>query len=220
VRAYGVVEMITAALATIALMSAPADKWEIKPNLTKDNKISYRMSIDALVNSSEEHHALFTQTTTFHERAEEDTKSSMIWDNLEVDGQSGMNAPTMYFKVNGRGLVTGVMDMEDPFRRMITPLYFAYPDTAIGEGDKWEAKTGPDGNYKLAFEVKGTETITGEETLKIEEKIKESNGTYGDGTWWVNKSGVPVKFELKLKEWVVPFAGPEAVEATIKGTKS
>jgi hypothetical protein len=212
--------MITAALATLALLSAPADKWEIKPDFTKESKLAYKMTVHVLVNGSEEHDANFTSTTTIKDRAEDHYKSSLLWDNLEVDGQTGREAPTMSYKINKQGVVTGVIDMEDDYRRMITPLYFAYPETPIGENDKWEVKTGPDGNYKLSFEVKGTEAISGEETLKIVETIKENNGTFGDGTWWVNKAGVPVKFELKLKAWVVPFAGPESVDATIKGTRA
>ena len=201
------------------MIGASADKWDIKPNLAKDNALTFKISIDALVNGSEEHHAVFNSKSTVQDKIEDNFKTKLEWTDFEIDGGDSREAPAMTYKVNSRGVVVGVVDMEDPFRRMLTPLYFAYPESAVGEGDKWEVKTGPDGNYKLAFEVKGTETIAGDETLKIVETIKESDGTYGDGTWWVNKAGVPVKFELKLKQWVVPFAGPELVDATIKGTR-
>jgi hypothetical protein len=40
----------------------------------------------------------------------------------------------------------------------------------------------------------------------------------GTGTWWVDKAGKPQKFEVKANRWVVPMAGTDSMDATLKGT--
>ena len=89
---------------------------------------------------------------------------------------------------------------------------------AIDVGDKWTFEMTPAKADKRimtsSYEVVGTEKLKGIDALKISAKLEEKgeNGMSSKGFFWISKEGKPLKYELDVKNWVVPMAGSEPVD--------
>lgn len=213
--------MITATIAALSLLGGQAEKWDIKPTLTKDSKTTYAMEIDVTA-GPESHTAKFKFTTTTGEKAADETYSTkVLWNAIEVDGNPSEDLPEWGFKIDKQGGILGVSgDLDDSYRRMITPYFFVYPDKGIAAGEKWEAKLGAKKDaFTFKYEAKGIEKVKDEDAMKITGTFKEGEGDMsGDGTWWVGKNGKIVKFDMKIKNWTIPFTGgPDKLDANVKG---
>jgi hypothetical protein len=68
--------------------------------------------------------------------------------------------------------------------------------------------------------IEGVEAVGGVDALKVDVKFTEDGegGVSAKSTWWLNKSGKVLKFEVKVTDWVVPMAGNGYLTATIKAT--
>jgi hypothetical protein len=212
--------MMITAFAIVGLLAPQADKWEIKAPYTKDTKLQYALNVDVDMNG-ETHGARFTMSQSFGDKASDLTDARIQWFGIDVDDNPQDDLPAWEIKLNAQGAVMSLgSSLEDDYRRMLTPFLFVFPDKAVSVGDKWELKAGPKDALSLTFESKGVEKVMDFDAMKIEEKFKESAGSMvGTGTWWISKTGKPLKFEMKVTDWVAPFTGNTApISATIKGT--
>ncbi len=210
-----------------ALMACPVmDKWEIKPVLEAKAKASWAVKVDAAMGDGD-HHAEFTVIRELGAMDGPNHKATYSWSHLTVDGTERDEDTAWEVTINPRAaIVATTSDMGDDVRRMLSPMAFAYPEMPVGEGDKWTAEVRPykgkdDFLLTYAYEVKGFEQIGDTDALKVALKLTEKgpDGMTGDGTWWIGKDGSVLQFEIKVKNWVVPMAGPEPVEAKITGKK-
>lgn len=220
--------MFVTAMVASALMAGPMmDKWEIKPNLAPKTKSSWVVGVDAQTPDGD-HRAEFTLVREMGEKDGEARKVSMGWHHLLVDGAEMPDEILWPVTVDTRGAVVGTTAEEgDDIRRMLSALTFAYPDKAVGDGDKWSVEVRPskgkdDLMLTYAYEVKGMEAVDKVDALKVFLTLEEkgTDGMRGEGIWWVAKDGTILQFEMKMKNWVVPMAGGQPFDAFIKGKKS
>lgn len=170
--------------------------------------------------SDQSHEAKFEFLTTIGAKDGSFTPATVVWNAIELDGNPSPDLPEWSFRLNGQGAVTGT-DLDDSYRRMISPFFFVYPSKPVAVGDKWEEKTGEKRAFTYQFESKGIERLANDDVMKISGTFKEVGGDMtGDGTWWVAKTGQVKRFESKVKGWTIAFDGGGEVpmDATIKGT--
>lgn len=218
---------LTAMVAGALITSPMIDKWELKPNLEPKAKASWVVGVDAQTPDGD-HRAEFTLVSEIGAKNGDVQKVSMGWSKLTVDGNEMGEEIIWPVTVNARAALVGTTAEEgDDIRRMLSALSFAYPDKPVGEGDKWSVEIRPytgkdDFMLTYAYEVKGIEPIDKVDALKVALTLTEkgNGGMTGEGIWWVAKDGSVLQFEMKMKNWVVPMAGGEPFDATIKGKKS
>lgn len=220
--------MIGTALLASALMMGPAlDKWDIKPVLAPKATASWTVVVDASM-SDGEHRAEFNLVREIGEMDGKNHKAMMSWAGLKLDGEEMGEEPKWDVAIGPRGAVVSTTDMMgDDVRRMLSPMTFAYPDKPVGEGDKWTAEVRPykdKDDYLLtyAYVVKGLEKLNGVDTLKIALVLTEkaTDGLAAEGSWWIGKDGTVLQFEVTVKNWVVPMAGGELINAKMTGKKA
>jgi len=198
------------------------DPWDLKPTADPKTKLTWDVKIEAQA-GGQDHHAAFKFTRVLKSDDAKKTVVTFGWDHLEVDDQDGQEVPPWDAVVGARSEILKMDgDTDDSYRRMLAPLLFIYPEKPVAIGDKYtfDAKPSVKGEtITYAYEVKKSDTINGSPTLVIGTKFTEAgaDGSTGDGTWWLSKTGKIVKFEIKVKNWVVPMAGGGPVDATLKG---
>lgn len=152
-------------------------------------------------------------------------EAKLAWSDLEVDGNEIGEENVFSCTCDARGAITATTsEMGDDVRRMLSPIVFVYPSSSIKMGDKWTfdfkpKKDGDEGMASWSYEVKGSEKVGDVDALKISSKFAEkgTSSMNATGNWWLAKDGRILKFDVDIKSWVVPMAGPETVNAVIKG---
>jgi hypothetical protein len=145
------------------------------------------------------------------------------WDKLAVDDHEGDELPGWDCTVGLQGQILKLDgEGDDNFRRMLSPMIFVYPEKPVVIGDKWTVDVKPGDKlpkFTYTYEAKSKEDVDGVNALVVTVKFKEDGDKpiNGDGLWWVSKVGKVVKFSLKLSNWVVPMAGSEVTDVTIRG---
>lgn len=220
-------KMIGTVLLAGAMMMSPAiDKWDLKPGIAPKAKSSLAVVVDAAMGDGD-HRAEFTVVREIGDPDGSNHKAKFSWANLTVDGQEQGEDASWDVAIGPRGTVVSTTDMMgDDIRRMLSPMTFAYPEKPVGEGDKWTAEVRPykdkdDFLLTYAYEVKGIEQVDGADALKIAATLTEMgrDAMSAEGLWWVGKDGAVLKFEMKVKNWVVPMAGGEPIDAKMTGKK-
>ena len=217
--------MLTAFVTSLAVLAAPAvDKWDIKPSFATKTVTAWNVTIDAHV-QSQDHHAKFRFEKTISSADAKSAKAKVAWKDLEVD-DNPTDVPGDFevtMGMRGELLTSESSEFGDDLRRMLSVFAFVYPEKPIDVGDKWTFEMTPAKADKRmmtnSYEVVGTEKLKGVDALKISTKLEEKgeNGMSSKGFFWISKEGKPLKYELDVKNWVVPMAGSEPVEAKIKG---
>lgn len=217
--------MIATFLVAAALVSAP-DTWDIKPNLADKSKSTISTTVEANMGSGDHVAKMNVVRTCGAASSDKTVKARYTWDALEVDGNSmdaGDNGWDVVLNPDGAILST-TAEGGDDIRRMLSATNFVYPTKAVGAGDKWSSIVKPNKDkderqLTWSYEVKGIEKVKDVDALKVAATLSEkgSDPMSGDGTWWIGKDGTVLKFELKIKNWVVPMSGGELINATIKG---
>ena len=216
----------TALLAGALMMSPAIEKWDLKPGIAPKAKASLAVIVEAATGDGD-HRAEFTVVREIGDPDGANHKATYLWKGLTVDGQEVGEDTAWDVTVGPRGAVLATTDMMgDDIRRMLSPMAFVFPEKPVGEGDKWTAEVRPykdkdDFLLTYSYEVKGVETLDGSEALKVALTLveKSTDGMNGEGTWWIGKDGSVLKFEMKVKNWIVPMAGSDLIEAKIAGKK-
>jgi len=214
--------MVLPIIALAIAMQKEPDAWDLKPSVDPKTKLSWGITVEAK-SGGQDHHAAFKLNRQLKSNDPKKAVVTFSWDHLEVDDQDGQDVPPWDAVVGSKGEILKMDgDTEDGYRRMLSPLIFIYPDKPVGIGDKWTLDVKPasaGAKVTYAYEAKKTELVDGAQTIVLSAKFTEdgADGATGDGTWWLSRVGRVLKFEIKLKNWVVPMAGADTVEATIKG---
>lgn len=216
-------------LSTIALIGAllvtpQADKWDLKAPLTPKTTSTWNVTIKADV-GGEEHEAVMKLVSLVKETpADKPKEATFSWKDLVLDGGQSMPDNDWDVKIGEHGAISDAGEAGDEVRRMLQPMLFVYPSAPVAVGDTWSEaiKAGADKDehtMKLEFKAESVEKVGDQDALKVTEKLSETGtGTMSStGTWWVAKDGKVLKFETKVVKWVVPMAGGESFDATIKG---
>lgn len=216
--------MITTLILTSLLVRQSADAWDIKPNYTVGKKVTYDAQIKA-ESRGENHDAALQLVLTPGEAIEGGLhKTTIAWEKLELDGNA-MDIPVSYtLAVGADGVVrdkTGTD--EDSVRRWAAVFSFPYPDKPVKVGDKWTVDVTPKakdaGKITYACEAKEAGKVGDQDVLKVTctETEAGDGGMKNSASWSVAKDGSILEFKLTVENWVVPFAGPNAVNGTITG---
>ena len=203
-------------------MQKEADTWDLKSTVTPKTKQTWSITINADV-QGQEHHAAFQLNETFKSDDPKKRLTTFSWEHLVVDDQEGQEVPPWDAIMGERGEILKMdADVDDSYRRMLSPLLFVFPEKPVGVADKWSFTAKPSGvgpKITYSYEVKKTELVKDVQTLVMIEKYAEDDkeGSTGEGTWWISRAGRVIKFEIKLKNWSVPVAGGGNADATLKG---
>lgn len=216
-------------LTTIALIGAllttpQADKWDLKPALEAKATSTWNLTVKVEM-GGETHDAALKLISTMKETpADKPKEATMAWKDLMLDGGQSMPDSEWDVKIGEHGAITDGAEAGDDIRRMLQPILFVYPSAPVAVGDTWTEtiKAGSDKDDRtmtLEFKADSVEKVGDEDSLKVTEKLSEkgTDTMSSTGTWWVNKAGKVLKFETKVSKWVVPMAGGDPLDATIKG---
>lgn len=209
--------MITALVLGAALAAPTLDKWELKAPYGPKTTTTWSVGVDASMPDGK-HEAKFKLEIASNDRKEGDAaKATVSWRNLEVDGQEMGDSDSWELDLDDKeGSLKGG---DEDIARMLMPMFFLYPKTKVEATDSWGAKfERSKTEAKMSAQV--LEKIGEVEVLKVFSDIKETTGTNpmtANGIWWVDKDGNVHKFEVTVKNWVVPMAGGDPVDAVMKG---
>jgi hypothetical protein len=219
--------LTTLALVGALLTTPQADKWDIKTAVAPKASATWDVSADVVAPDGD-HHAAFKLVIEVKDtEKDKPLQSTYSWKELVLDSGQGMPDNSWDVKIDAQGGITGTEATEggDALRKMLIPMTFLYPDKAVGVGDAWtntlkSESEKDDHSITVDFKVEAAEKLGDVDVLKITEKFTEKgpDGMTGTGTWWVDKAGKPQKFEVKANRWVVPMAGTDSMDATLKGT--
>jgi len=206
----------------VAAMAVRQDTavWTLSPTFDpKAPKEVWETLVDAQAPDGK-HHATFNLTRATKSTANGKAVVSYSWEKLTVDDHDGDAIDPWDAVVGPRGQIQKMVEAEDSFRRMLSPMIFIYPEKPVTVGDKWSVDVIPaDKTRKITYEyeAKGKETVGDTPTIIVDVKLTEggADGIAGHGSWWLSKVGKVVKFEMMLNNWVVPMAGNDAITDVI-----
>src|SRR5471030_2817976 len=114
----------------LAVVQAP-DTWTLKPTIDTGTKLSWEIGVDASA-GGEQRHATFTMIRSIKSKADAKIVATFNWDKLKVDEQEGQEVPPWDVLLGAKGEILKTEgDLEDDYRRMLSPLVFVYPDKPI-----------------------------------------------------------------------------------------
>ncbi len=203
---------------------APTTAWDISKPLAK-SKITWTITSDVKVGGGD-HNSTLNHTMDVTDVDKDGTaKVTVSWSDITVDGAPAGQDNTWKVLFGARGSVDSAGEEDDDIRRMLSPTTFVKPEKPVAVGDKWTfdliPKKAKDRAVKYEYEVKAAEKLKDVDTLKINYKFTEkgSDGTTAEGDWWIAKDGHVVKFDIKVKNWIVPFAGADGIEGHLTGVE-
>ena len=207
--------MISAILAAPLLAALTVEPWTLAPPAPESKSV---WKVEVQVEAQSEQHAANFNLIVQRGKTENVTYK---WGDLEVDSQSVPFDEEWTGKWDAAGALT-LADNGDETRRMLLPFQFAYSEKPVDVGSKWTFEYEPKGGAKvqIASEAIAIEKVKDVDTLKIKTVTKELKGEQpmsSKGTWWVDRSGKIVKFELNVTNWIVVMADAAPIECTIKG---
>lgn len=200
-----------------------AQGWILTAPQSKQ-KSSWDLSLEAPI-SGRNVHATLVHAFEIKNVAADKIEGVASWDHLVVDDEELGDTTHWELSLAPTGSIAKAKD-GDGYSRMLMPFFFGYPNREVQPGAKWSetVKRSADAKaVKFDYEVLERTNVGSREVFKISSKFKEdgANGMTGDDIFWVGKDGAVVKFELKLKNWVIPMIGEDAVATTtIKGEPS
>lgn len=205
----------------LALLVTGSLAWDLQSPFNKAIVQRFAISVKADVEGTT-HEAEFTMRIESLKGTGEKVPVRISWVDLKVDGNETGQDSEWSGEMDQFGQLTNLESGDDALRRMLTPLLFSFPNKSVNEKDKFESKwLKPDQMFAPTFsaEILGSEGGNDPKLCKIASKLVEKgdDGIRADGTWWFKDTAKIAKFEIDLKNWVVPMAGPELVSAKITG---
>jgi len=209
------------------MLTTHADKWDIKAAFAPKASAKYDLNI-TVVQGGEDHTAVMKYGITLKDTAKDKPlEGTYTWTDLMLDGGQAVPDQTwdVTFDTMGGIATTDAQEGEDAIRSMLMPISFIYPDKAVEVGDTWTetlkaGTTISDRSMTCEMKAEAMEKVGDVDTLKVTEKISQKGDTplTATGTWWVDKDGKVLKFEVKTTNWYVPMAGDALMDATFTGT--
>jgi hypothetical protein len=221
--------LTTLVLAGAMLASPQADKWDIKAGLAPKTTASYDLAIN--VSAGGQDHSAAGKLVITIKDTPQGKPPSAVYDMKDVTTDGGNAVPDQSWNLtldNAGGIVNSDSEAGlDPVRTFLMPWTFIYPDKAVGVGDTWtdtikvgEGKT--DQSYVVNMKADSMDKVGDADALKVTEDLTQAgdNGMKSTGTWWLDKSGKILKFEVKTSNWVVYLMGDQPMDATFTGIAS
>lgn len=223
--------MLTTLVLAGAMLASPqaGDKWDIKAALAPKASVAYDVTTDVMM-MGEPHTATFKLAIELKDTPANKPLVAMIsMKDLTTDGGQTMpdNSWNATLDPSGGILDSDAQEGPDAIRQFLTPWVFIYPDKAVGVGDTWtdtiklgDAKT--DRTITFNMKADSMEKVGDADALKVIENLTQNGdqGLKSTGTWWVDKTGKVLKFDIKTSNWVVPMVGDQPMDAGFKGTLS
>ncbi len=195
---------------------ACAMAWDLNSPIKAETKLVYAVSV-TVTGGGEEHRATFDFVVNALKAEAGKFPLSVTMNALTVDDNEMGEATTWNGTYSENGFLTKLEAESPDFRRMFAPFFFPFPNKSIEDNATWKFESKEKDQIPLSIDLtaKGSEA----DLLKVVTKYAEGEGgvTKADGTWWIGKDNKVQKFELTLHGWIVPMAGGEPVEATVKG---
>lgn len=206
-----------AALALVA--TSLADGWLLKTPYEAKTKFTWKVTVNASV-GGQDVEATMKQILTVDSKGEKEVKGKTTWSDILVNGSPAGEGDSSWDTTFGLdGSITSAGDNAD-FARMLTPAAFIYPGKEIKTGDKWSAKFKPAKDAKemtADYEALEESKVGDTPAIKVRAKLSEDGPMKADNVYWIGKDGSVLKYELDIKNWVVPMAGTGDFDAKVKG---
>lgn len=222
--------MLTTLVLAGALLATPqADKWDIKAGIAPKSTASYDLAIDVEM-AGQQHNATGKLVIEIKNTpAGKPIAAAYSIKDLAADTGQGLPDQSFNATLDAAG---GILDSDaqegaDPIRQYLMPWTFIYPDKAVSVGDTWtdtikvgEAKT--DHSIVISMKADSLDKVGDIDALKVTEDLTQAGdgGMKSTGTWWLDKSGKVLKFEVKTSNWLVPMMGDQLLDASFKGSAS
>lgn len=221
--------MLTTLVLAGAMLASPqtADKWDIKTGLAPKASAMYDVTTGVMM-AGEPHTANFKLGIELKDTpAGKPLTAVFSMKDLTTDSGQALPDNSWNATLDMEGAIVDSDAQEGPeaIRQFLTPWVFVYPTAPVGVGDTWTdtVKLGADKTDRsIVFNMKADsmEKVGGVDALKVTEDLTQSGdaGLKSTGTWWVDKSGKVLKFDIKTNNWVVPMVGDQPMDATFTGT--
>lgn len=204
--------------------SALCQGWNLKAPYEAKAKHSWQVVVTANVGGMDVE-AKMKQHVVVDSVSEKEIKATASWTDLLVNGSEQQDDDSSWALVlNPNGSLVSAGEHVD-YARMLTPAAFVYPGKEVKVGDKWTSKVKPKDGKEITsdYEVVEIAKVGDVEAMKVKLKLSEEAPKDGvamkaEGFHWVAKDGKVLKFELDIKNWIVPMAqGMPEFDAKVKG---
>ena len=218
--------MLTTLILAGALLapSQTPDKWDLKAGLAPKTSLTWHV-VSNVTMGSEQHTATmkFVEETKGQD-AGKPLNATVSWRELTLENGQPMDDNSWDLTLDPHGMITDSQGNDaDAVRKMLTPFLFAYPDAPVAVGDTWTvtAKGGTDkddASITEVMKVDSMDKVGDTDAMKVKETLsqKGTNGLSGSGTWWVDKTGKVLKFDVTVTNWEVTLV-PGQMDAEMKG---
>jgi hypothetical protein len=222
--------LLTAIIFAGAILTSPrtqADKWDLSAGQAPKSSVKYDVAVK--VNQAGQEHTAVMKMAIDRKDAEKDKplKGEYNWTDIQLDG--GQAVPDqdwpVTFDVHGGIAGSDSSEGADSVRKTLMPVTFIFPTQPVALGDTWTStiKGGTEkADESMTFDMKAdsVDKVGDVDALKVTEKISQKGDSplTGTGTWWLDKSGKVLKFEVKVSNWVVAVSGPDPMDADFSGS--
>jgi len=225
-RRHGGSNLLTTIVLAGALLASPqaGDKWDIKAGLAPKSSTTWNVTTNVVMGGDQHTATMKFLVATNDKDADKPLKGTVSWKDLTIESGQSMGDSDWDVTYDPHGLVadTTASDGADTVQKLLTPFMFAYPDAAVGVGDTWSAtiKGGTDKDDRSITEdmkVDSMDKVGDADVLKVTETLsqKGADGLKGTGTWWVDKTGKILKFQVHTTNWEVPMVPGQMLDADI-----
>jgi len=219
--------LLTTLVLAGALLASPrvqAEKWDIKAGLMPSASVSYSIS-SAVSVGGEEHTATFIYM--FETKAAEQDKplaATLSWKDGTLENGQSFPDTAWDVKLDSHGLITDA-DGDETSKKTLMPFVFVYPDNAVAVGDTWSetVKGGSDKDDRsMTADMKADsmDKVGDVDVMKVTETLtqKGDDGLKCTGTWWVDKSGKVLKFDVTYSNWEVAMVPGQMLDGHMTGS--
>ncbi len=196
----------------------PQNEWQIAFPYKEGTTSRMAIDLSVTIGAEETTHVEFVGELTVKSATESGFAVVISWKDIRVEGQE-MDPYSFEMTLNKLGFpVSTTSEFGDDMRRMTLPLLIVYPEKPVKVGDHWkfsdEAK-----KYSAEYHLEATEEAEGSTLLRVRAKFSESEekGMKGEGTFWLNTTGVIKKFYVSVDQWPLAPVYMVAQKATISG---
>lgn len=210
--------MITALIAATAI----ADPWTLNAPFKGDWKTEYATTVN--IREQQEEISVEMNIKWQTDKKDQNAQSVIVsWSGITVNGNPMDQDSSWTASISPTGSIKKIVGAEDDYRRMLMPFAFIYPEKPVNVGDSWTSAGSVEGisetDWTFEAKVEKNEMTQGRDTLRVATKLKEKSAgaLEVNGNWWIAKDGTVVKFNLDLKNWLVPLADGQTFSAIVSG---
>lgn len=221
--------MLTTLVLASALLASPqtGDKWDIKAALAPKASTTWDVTTDVMMQGQPTNATMKLVLELKDTPADKPLKATFSMKDLTVEGGQTMPDNAWDVTLDSQGAITDSEAQEGPdaMRQFLMPWVFVYPDKPVGVGDTWTdtVKVGSDKadrSIVITMKADSMDKVGDVDALKVTEDLAQKGDSplKSTATWWVDKTGKILKFDVKSTNWSVPMLGDQLLDAGFKGT--